>query len=97
VQVGADCAGRIGLVRQDHVRSGAGSSSSPGNAQACRDVGEGRCMVGLSCGEDECQGSAVAVGREVDLRGQSAAGPADGVVGLFADWGPFLRAPAACW
>lgn len=38
-QVGADCAGRTGLVRLDLVRSGAGPSSSPGNAQACHDIG----------------------------------------------------------
>ncbi|MET7936894.1 hypothetical protein [Streptomyces sp. NPDC005322] len=31
------------------------------------------------------------------LRGQSAAGPADGVVGRFGGRGPYLRAPAACW
>ena len=36
------------------------------------------------------------VGRKVDLGGQSAAGPADGMVVRLAGRGPFLRAPAAC-
>ena len=35
------------------------------------------------------RGRAPAVGREVDLRGQSAAGAADGVVVRLTDLGPF--------
>jgi hypothetical protein len=40
-QVVADRAGRIGLVRQDHVRSVARTTTSSGNAQAGHDVGNG--------------------------------------------------------
>lgn len=96
-QVVADRAGGVRLVAQDQVRPGAGPSKRAGNAQAGHDVREGGCVTGLAGGEDERQWSAPAVGREVDLRGQSAAGPADGVIARLAGRSPFLRAPAACW
>ncbi|QDD61020.1 LysR family transcriptional regulator [Streptomyces albidoflavus] len=60
------------------------------------DLGEGRCVTGLSGGEDEREGPAAGIGGEVDLRGQSAAGTADGVVTGFAGRRTFLQAPAAC-
>lgn len=96
-QVLADRAGRVRLVRQDHVRSGAWPSSVAGNPQAGHDIGEGRCVADLACGQDERQRLAAVVGSKVDLCGQSAPGPADGMVIRFAGRGPFLRAPAACW
>lgn len=85
------------LVGQDHVRPGPGPSPLAGNAQTGHHIGESGRISGLVGGEDEGQGSAVAVGGEVDLRGQSAAGLADGAVVRFAGRGPFLQAPAACW
>ncbi len=60
-------------------------------------MSEGGCVTGLPGGEHEGQWSALGIGGQVDLCAQSAAGPADGVVCRFARWGPFLRAPAACW
>lgn len=96
-QVFADGAGGVCLVGEDHVRPGAGSSSPTGDPQAGHELGKGRCVTGLSGGEDEREGPAAGIGGEVDLRGQSAAGTADGVVAGFAGRGPFLRAPAACW
>lgn len=65
--------------------------------QAGHDVGEGGCVTGPTGGEVERQRPAPSVGSEVDLRGQSATGPADGMVVRFAGRGPLLRAPAACW
>lgn len=93
----ADGPGGVRLVSQDHIRPGAGPSSRTGNPQAGHDLGEGRCVTGLSGGEDERERPAAGIGGEVDLRGRSAAGTADGVVAGFAGRGPFLRAPAACW
>lgn len=68
----------------------------PRNTKLGHDAGEGGCVARLSCGEDEGQGPAVAVGAGTELRGQSAPGPADGMVVPFAGRGP-LTAPAACW
>ncbi|ANS70670.1 transposase subunit [Streptomyces lincolnensis] len=96
-QVFPDRAGRIGLVGKDHVRPGAGSSARPGNAQAGHDVREGGRIPGLPGGEMEGRRPTAVIGGKVDLRGQSAAGAANGVVVWFAGRGPFLRAPAACW
>lgn len=47
----------------------------------------------IPAGENERERSAAGIGCEVDLCGQSAAGLAEGVVGRFAGWGPFSRAP----
>ncbi|GAA3388670.1 hypothetical protein GCM10017752_10000 [Streptomyces roseoviridis] len=58
---------------------------------------EGGCVTSLSGCEDKGEGPAMCVGGEMDLRGQPAAGPADGVVVRLAGRGPFLRAPTACW
>jgi hypothetical protein len=93
----ADRPGRVGLIRQDHVRPGARTTTLSGNTQTGHDVGEGGCITGLAGSENEGEGPAASIGREVDLGGQPAAGPADGVVGRFAGRGPLLRAPAACW
>lgn len=86
---------RIRLVCEDCRWPGPGPSTPSGNAQPRHHVSEGRRVTGLSGGEMEGQGPAVAIGREMDLRGQSATGPADGVVVRLVGRGP-LRAPAAC-
>jgi hypothetical protein len=96
-QVFADGAGGVGLVCRHDVRPGAGPAGAAGNTHACHHVGEGGCITGLSGGQHEGRRSAVRVGGKVDLRGQAAAGPADGVAGGLAGRGLFLRAPAACW
>lgn len=77
-QVIADGAGGAHLVGKDHVGPGAGPFTAAGDAQACHDIGEGGRVAGLAGGETEGQGPAAVVGGKVDLRGQSAVGPADG-------------------
>ncbi|BCL32453.1 hypothetical protein GCM10017557_73120 [Streptomyces aurantiacus] len=68
-----------------------------GNMQASHDIREGGCVTGLACGENERQRPAAGIGSEMDLRAQSAAGPAHDMVVRLAGRGPLLRAPAACW
>ncbi|WP_443074187.1 hypothetical protein [Streptomyces sp. NBC_01456] len=89
----------VTLLRQQRACGvlGPRPSAVARNAQAGHYVRESGCVAGLSGGENEREGAAAGVGSEVDLGGQSAAGPADGVVGWFAGRGPFLQAPAACW
>lgn len=83
-----------------------------GSAQVGHDIGEGR-HPRLSGGENERKGPTTVVGGEVDLGGESAAGPVDGVVVRLAVGTPSstkrpssdLRprrpeapwAPAVCW
>lgn len=94
-QVLSNCAGRAGLVRQDHVGPGARPASTAGNAQARRRLGESRSLAGLSAGQAERQPPAAAVGREVDLCAQSSAGPADGVVSRLACRVPLFAGPGS--
>ncbi|BDM74787.1 hypothetical protein HEK616_82740 (plasmid) [Streptomyces nigrescens] len=96
-QVVTDGAGGVRLVRQDHVRPGPRPSAAAGNAQAGHHVRESGCVTSLSGGENEREGPAAGICDEMNLRAQPAAGPAYGMVGRFSGWGPFLRAPAACW
>lgn len=96
-QVGADRAGGIRLVGDDYVWPGSEPSATTRYTEAGHDVGEGGCVARLAAGQDEREGTTAAVGSKMDLRGQSVAGAADGVVVGFAGRVPFLRAPAACW
>lgn len=66
---------------------------TPWDAQAGHHFHEGGCVASLPGGQWPTE----VVGREVDLRGQSTAGPTDGVVVRLVGRGPCLRVPAACW
>jgi hypothetical protein len=81
------------------VRRGRSSrpSAPAGKAHSCHHLGESGRFTGLSRSEMESQGPATGIGREVDLRGQPAAGSADGMVAWLPGKRPFLPAPAACW
>jgi hypothetical protein len=72
----------------DTLGSADGLLPSGGSASA---VGEGRCITSLSGGENEREWPAAGICSEVDLCGQSATGPTDGVVVRFAGRGPFRR------
>lgn len=97
-QVSAEAAGAVRLVRDDLAGSAAWSAKAetrnPNALQqgACADA-----VVSLARCHEDGQGTPAAVAGEVDLGGQSAAGPSDGMVVGFAGRGPFLRPPAACW
>lgn len=88
-QTTADRAGRIRLVREDGGRCGAWSADRPGHPQAGHDLLERGCVFGLAGCEDEGQWPAAAVGGEVDLRRQSAAGSPKDVIVRLAGRGPF--------
>lgn len=96
----------VGLVAQDSGRlrawaAGVGSR----NADPVEDLTECGGVVDIAGREHDGQGQAPAVDGEVDLGGQPASGPAEGLARLRADrifqfvpvCGPLLRAPAACW
>lgn len=105
-QVGAVGARAVGFVGADLVRFGAWPSwPGAGNADAFEDWLELWAVVPVPGGDQERQRLLPLLGREVDLRGQAAAGAPEAViVGLGVDPAgrlalqiPFLRAPAACW
>lgn len=95
-QVVADRAGGMRLVGHDYVRPGSGPSAATRYTEAGHDVHEDGCVARLAAGQDEREGTTAAVGSKMDLRCQSPARPADGVVVRLRRWGPSLRAPAAC-
>lgn len=68
------------LPAQDQVRPGAGPFSASRNAKTGHDVSEGRRVTSLPGGEYEGLWLAAGIRGWVDLWGQSAVGPADGVV-----------------
>lgn len=70
-QVGAVAAGRIRFVTGDRVRPGAGASDGPAVPYLLQDGDELRAIRVLTCGQDECQRAALAVGGEMDLAGLS--------------------------
>lgn len=88
-EMGANRAGRVRLVREDYVGCRPGSADRSRNPNPCHDLCEFGCVTGLARSNDERERSAAAVGREVDLRGQAAAGASDGVIVRLADWSPF--------
>ena len=88
-EIVADRPGRVRLVGQDRLRRGPGPADRPRHPPASHDLGECGCVTGLARREDEGEGPAAAVGGEVDLCGQSAAGPSDGMVVRLAGRGPF--------
>ncbi len=88
-QVAADRSGGVRLIGQDGVRRCPGPAGRPGYWQPGHDLGECGCITGLAWGDDERERAAAAVRGEVDLRGQSAAGASEGMVGRLAGRGPF--------
>ncbi|GAA4329252.1 hypothetical protein GCM10023086_58290 [Streptomyces venetus] len=88
-QMTADRPGRVRLIGQDHFRSGPGSADRPRPSQAGHDLVEGGGVPCLPGREDESERTAAAVRGEVDLRGQTAAGPSEGMMVRLAGWGPF--------
>ena len=84
-QVGADGAAGVALVRQDSARS---PRRSPRTGAAERDTrhdrGELGAVVDVAAGQHHRQRPPVAIARQVDLGGEPAAGPADGMITWFA-------------
>jgi hypothetical protein len=98
VQVGADLAGAVALVRDHVVGPGPGPTGpEPWDADGLHDLLEGGAVVGVTAGQNEAEGAAPAVTGEVDLGAQSSTGSAEGVITRFVRIDrPFLP-PAACW
>lgn len=98
-QVGAEAAGAVGLVGDDLLRAAAGSTQAeardpdPFQERLGTDA-----VVALAGGQQDREWPAAAVAGEVDFGGQSASGPAKGVITRFvrpAD-PPFRPVAAAC-
>lgn len=92
----ANRAGGIRLAGEDYVRPGPGPSTATRNTQASHGVHKGGCVPCLAAGQNERKGTAAAVGSKMNLRRQSTARPADGVIIRLHCQNPFSRAPAAC-
>ncbi|GHI86044.1 hypothetical protein Sxan_34080 [Streptomyces xanthophaeus] len=88
-EVFADRAGRVPLVGQHGRGPGPGPALRPAHPDGGHDLREGGGVTGLAGSENEREWPAPAVGGEVDLRGQSAAGPAEGMVERPARRGPY--------
>jgi len=81
-QVGADRARGVGLVGQNTVGPGARSPERSPDA-AGEEWQHHRSTAGLARGEQDDQRAATAVDREVELRAQPAARPAESVIARF--------------
>lgn len=88
-QVAADRPRGVGLVGQDRVGGDSGPADRSGHSYPVHDLLECRCVTCLAQREDDGEGPAAAVGGEVNLRGQSAAGPSEGMVVRLAGRSPF--------
>ena len=78
------CLGRVGLVTQDLIGSGAGpAGAGTGHRQRLQKWGEHRGVPALSRGDQHHQRTTFAVGEVVDLGAQPAPGPAQGMVRRF--------------
>src|SRR5512133_3240984 len=94
----------VGLVGQHPLRSFPGPPGPvPAHADLVEQREQLRVVRGLARGEDHRHRQSATVDREVDLAGQSAAGPSEGFSldreGFDPPGGaaPFFRAPAECW
>jgi hypothetical protein len=97
---------RVRLVGQDAVRSGSrAAGDQPGDADGGQDRDELRAVAAVAGGQHDGEGFLALLAAQVQLRGQPAAGAAEGMVGRLkrdaAGWFglqiPLFLAPAACW
>lgn len=80
---------RVGLAGQDHVRGGPGPAVGRGTRNWAMTSGNAGASPAWPGVRAKGERAAAAVRGEVDPRGQTAAGPSEGMVVRLADRDPF--------